>query len=52
MVMSIQGDYDKFKAFVAQEMRTRRLHEVKYWKTNRELPALKCDEETGEWELG
>ncbi len=52
MVMSIQGDYEKFKAFVAQEMRKRRLHEVKYWKTNRELPALNCDEETGEWELG
>lgn len=51
MVMSIQGDYNKFKAFVAQEMRKRRLHEVKYWKTDRVLPALNCNED-GELELG
>ena len=51
LVMSIQGDEEKFKKFVAYEMKKRRLHEVKYWKTDRTLPALECNE-NGEFELG
>ena len=51
LVMSIQGDEKLFKRFVAEEMRKRRLQEVKYWKTNRELPVLQC-KENGELELG
>lgn len=51
LVMSIQGDEDKFKKFVAQEMKKRRLHEVKYWRTERTLPALECNKD-GELELG
>lgn len=47
LVMSIQGDEKLFKRFVAEEMKRRRLHEVKYWRTNRELPALNCDGELG-----
>ena len=43
LVMSIEGDEQTFKRFVAKEMKKRRLHEVKYWKTTRELPALECD---------
>lgn len=43
LVMSIQGDEKKFKKFVAREIKKRRLQEVKYWKTTRELPALECD---------
>ena len=49
--MSIQGDERKFKRFVAKEMKKRRLQEVKYWKTTRELPALECDGKGG-LELG
>ena len=30
LVMSIQGDEEHFKRFVATEMKKRRLHEVKY----------------------
>ena len=51
LVMSIQGDEEKFKRFVVDEMKRRRLHEVKYWKTDRTLPALECNE-NGELELG
>lgn len=51
LVMSIQGDERKFKRFVAKEMKKRRLQEVKYWKTTRELPALECDGKGG-LELG
>jgi len=51
LVMSIQGDEEKFKSFVACEMKKRRLHEVKYWRTERTLPALECNE-NGEFELG
>lgn len=51
LVMSIQGDEEHFKRFVAKEMKKRRLHEVKYWRTERELPALECNE-NGELELG
>lgn len=45
LVMSIQGSEDHFKDFVACEMKKRRLHEVKYWKTDRTLPALDCNGE-------
>ena len=51
LVMSIQGDEDKFKRFVAREMKKRRLHEVKYWHTERELPVLECKED-GKLEIG
>lgn len=51
IVMSIQGDEEKFKKFVKREMKKRRLEEVKYWKTTRELPVLQCNE-NGELELG
>lgn len=51
MVMSIQGTEDQFKRFVKREMKKRRLHEVKYWKTTREIPVLQCNE-NGELELG
>lgn len=51
LVMSIQGDERKFKRFVAKEMKRRRLQEVKYWKVDRTLPALECNE-NGELELG
>lgn len=44
MVMSVQGDEDRFKRFVVDEMKKRRLPEVKYWRTERELPALECNE--------
>ncbi len=50
LVMSIQGDEEKFKKFVKREMKKRRLEEVKYWKTTRELPVLQCNE-NGELEL-
>lgn len=50
LVMSVQGDEDKFKRFVAKEMKKRRLHEVEYWKTDRTLPALECNA-NGELEL-
>lgn len=50
LVMSIQGTEEKFKRFVYREMRKRRLQEVKYWKTDRTLPALECNE-NGELEL-
>ena len=49
--MSIQGDEEKFKKFVKREMKKRRLEEVKYWKTTREIPVLHCNED-GELELG
>lgn len=51
LVMSIQGDEDTFKKFIIKEMKKRRLHEVKYWKTDRTLPALECNA-NGELELG
>lgn len=51
LVISIQGDEKRFKQFVAEEMKHRRLHEVKYWRTERTLPALECNED-GELELG
>lgn len=51
LVMSIQGDEEKFKKFVKTEMRKRRLHEVKFWKAIRELPALEC-QDNGELEVG
>ncbi len=51
LVMSVQGDEQRFKDFVADEMKKRRLQEVKYWKTDRELPALECNSD-GELELG
>lgn len=51
LVMSIQGDEEKFKKFVKREMKKRRLEEVKYWKTTREIPVLHCNED-GELELG
>jgi hypothetical protein len=49
--MSIQGSKELFKRFVKEEMRKRRLQEVKYWKTDRTLPALECDS-NGELTLG
>ena len=51
MVMSKQGTYEDFKKFVKREMKKRRLEEVKYWKTTREIPVLVCNDE-GELELG
>lgn len=51
MVMSKQGTYEDFKKFVKREMKKRRLHEVKYWKTTREIPVLVCNDD-GELELG
>jgi len=51
LVISIQGDEKRFKQFVAEEMKRRRLQEVKYWRTERTLPALECNE-NGEFELG
>lgn len=51
IVMSTQGSEEDFKKFVKREMRKRRLEEVKYWKTTRELPVLACNE-NGELELG
>lgn len=44
LVMGIQGDEETFKKFVRSEMKKRRLQEVKYWKTDRTLPALQCNE--------
>lgn len=51
IVMSTQGSEEHFKKFVKREMRKRKLEEVKYWKTTRELPVLECNE-NGELELG
>lgn len=51
LVISYQGDEENFKKFIAKEIRKRRLHEVKYWRTERELPSLSCNE-NGELELG
>ena len=51
LVMSIQGDEEHFKLFVRDELRKRRLQEVEYWKTDRTLPALECNED-GELEIG
>lgn len=50
LVMGYQGSESGFKKFVAKEMKKRRLHEVKYWKTDRTLPALECNA-NGELEL-
>lgn len=49
--MSVQGDEEHFKLFVRDELRKRRLQEVEYWKTDRTLPALECNED-GELEIG
>lgn len=43
MVMSVQGDEKRFKEFVIDEIKKRRLQEVKYWQTNRELPSIDCE---------
>lgn len=51
MVMSYEGTEEGFKKFVKKEMKSRRLEEVKYWKTTREIPVLSCNED-GELELG
>ena len=51
MVMGYEGTEEGFKKFVRDEMKSRRLEEVKYWKTTREIPVLACNEE-GELELG
>ena len=51
IVMSKQGSLEDFKKFVKREMRKRRLEEVKYWKTTREIPVLSCNKD-GELEIG
>lgn len=51
MVMGYEGTEEGFKKFVKREMKKRRLEEVKYWKTTREIPVLSCNED-GELELG
>lgn len=43
LTMGIQGDEETFKKFVRREMKKRRLQEVKYWKTDRTLPAIDCN---------
>ena len=43
MTMGCQGDEETFKKFVRKEMKTRRLQEVRYWKTDRTLPATDCN---------
>ena len=48
--MSKQGSLEDFKKFIKREMRKRRLEEVKYWKTTREIPVLSCKD--GELEIG
>ena len=50
IVMSKQGSLEDFKKFIKREMRKRRLEEVKYWKTTREIPVLSCKD--GELEIG
>ena len=51
IVMSTQGSEEDFKKFVKREMKKRRLEEVKYWKTTRDIPVLSCNKD-GELELG
>ena len=47
LVISIQGDEGRFKDLIKSEIKKRRLHEVKFWKTDRTLPSIDCNGEIG-----
>lgn len=43
LVMAYQGTEEKFKEFIREEIKKRKLEKVMRYEVRRELPALECD---------
>ncbi len=49
IVMGYQGTEEQFKKFIQEEIRTRKMERVSYWKAIQIIPDLVCED--GELEL-